>query len=188
MTLKIAIDPGHGGQDPGAVGPTGVVEAQIVLAVSLELDSLLKDFGLETVLTRSKDVFIELGERCKIANNAHADYFVSVHANSNGPSAVGIETLYKSAGKLLAEKVQRRLIIATEDVDRGLKQRSDLYVLNGTAMPAILPEIGFISHPATERELYDSAYQGLIAEAIRDGIVEFLGVPPPSPAPPPLYA
>jgi len=181
--MKIAIDPGHGGKDPGAVGPTAVAEAQVVLAISLYLDILLKDFGLETVLTRSKDVFIELADRCKIANNAHANYFVSVHANSDGPNAVGIETLYKTTkGKALAEPVQRHLIKATGDVDRGLKQRSDLYVLNGTGMPAILAEVGFISHPATERELYDSAYQELIAQAMRDGIVEFLPLPP---APPP---
>ena len=184
--MKICIDPGHGGKDPGAVGPTGVAEAHVVLDVSLYLETLLRDFGLETVLTRRTDVFIELSQRCHIANKAQADFFVSIHANSDGPQAIGIETLYKTGdGKALAEPVQRRLIEATEDVDRGLKQRSDLYVLNGTGMPAILPEIGFISNPDTEFELKTADYQQLIAQAIRDGIVEFLQIPLPT-SPPPI--
>jgi len=183
--MKICIDPGHGGKDPGAVGPTGVAEAHVVLDVSLYLETLLRDFALETVLTRRTDVFIELSQRCHIANNAQADFFVSIHANSDGPQAIGIETLYKTAeGKALAELVQRRLIDATEDVDRGVKKRTDLYVLNATVMPAILPEIGFISNPETERELKTDDYQELIAQAIRDGIVEFLQISLPTSPPP----
>jgi len=111
----------------------------------------LNRLGLSTKLTRSSDVFIELSDRCDIANDWEADYFVSVHLNCNGSTVAGIETLYKSsAGKELAGPVQKEMIAATGDTDRGLKYRDDLYVLDGTNMPAILVEVGFISNPTFE--------------------------------------
>ena len=154
MDIKICIDPGHGGNDSGAGGPTGLEEATVALELSSMLSDALNNLGIDTIITREDDEFIELGTRCDIANAWEADYFVSVHLNSNGPTAVGIETLYKTeSGKKLATPVQEMLIEATGDRDRGLKHRTDLYVLNGTNMPAILVEVGFISHPETEESL-----------------------------------
>src|SRR5215510_11146761 len=125
--IKICIDPGHGGKDPGAIGPNGLPEAPTVLELSQELAETVHGYGWHTLLTRRDDVFVELGERCELANEWGAVYFVSVHCNSDGPSAVGIETLYKSEkGKALATPVQQALIEDTGDVDRGLKHRSDL--------------------------------------------------------------
>jgi N-acetylmuramoyl-L-alanine amidase len=121
-------------------------------------------------------VFVTLSDRASIANDWGADFFVSIHCNSNGESAVGIETLYKSdAGKRLAAAVQQAMLQATGDRDRGLKYRSDLYVLNATVMPAILAEIGFISHRATEEKLATTDYRWTIAEAVFEGIVQHLG-------------
>jgi len=135
-----------------------------------------------TRLTRSTDIFVELGERCSIANSWHADWFVSVHLNSDGPSAVGIETLYRgNIGKHLAVDVQSALISATGDTDRGIKYRDDLYVLNGTQMPAIMVEAGFISHPATEEKLDTSEYRTLLATAIAEGIIIHLDLAPRPP-------
>jgi N-acetylmuramoyl-L-alanine amidase len=169
--MKICIDPGHGGKDPGAVGPTGLEEATVALQISLDLAADLESFGWSVALTRSTDVFIELGARCEIANDWGADYFISIHCNSNGPEAVGIETLYKTdSGKLLAIPVQDALITATDDRDRGLKYRDNLYVLNGTRMPAILVEVGFISNPDTEKNLGLLDYQTLLADAIALGL------------------
>jgi len=173
--MKIAIDAGHGGKDPGAVGPSGLAESVVVLEISRVLAGLLEKVGISTFLTRAEEVFVELGVRCERANNWGADYFVSIHCNSNGPDAHGIETLYKSEkGKELAAKVQRALLSVTAERDRGLKHRSDLYVLNGTRMPAILPEIGFISNPETELRLKESSYRELIAMAIYHGILKHL--------------
>jgi N-acetylmuramoyl-L-alanine amidase len=102
---------------------------------------------------------------------------VSIHCNSDGPDAVGIETLYKTGvGKGLAAPVQTAIVKATGDRDRGLKLRNDLYVLNGTYMPAILVEIGFISHPETELKLATEDYQYTIARAIVDGLFKYLGI------------
>jgi len=169
--MKLCLDPGHGGKDPGAVGPNGLAEAPVVLAISQDLAGLLETYGWSTKLTRESEVFVELGARCEIANDWGANYFVSVHCNSNGPEACGIETLYKTdRGRHVALPVHQALIVATGDRDRGLKQRTDLYVLNGTRMPAILVEVGFISHPATEANLADALYLGVLAEAIALGL------------------
>jgi len=172
--MKIAIDAGHGGKDPGAVGPGGLEEAGVVLDIAKRLSAGLLALGFETCLSRAADVFVELGARCEIANDWDADLFVSIHCNSDGPEAVGIETLYKSQkGLMLASPVQRALIEATGDRDRGLKYRADLYVLNGTIMPAILAEVGFISHPATEARLATEDYRALLAKTIASVLADY---------------
>ena len=98
---RIVIDPGHGGHDPGAVGPSGLQEKEVVLAVGLRLRDLLKEeLGLDVVMTRSSDVFIPLEERTAIANKVNADLFLSVHANAApNRNAAGIETYYLNLAK-----------------------------------------------------------------------------------------
>lgn len=102
---RVVVDPGHGGHDPGAVGPSGVQEKDVVLAIGLKLRALLKEeLGLDVVMTRSTDVFIPLEERTAIANKVNADLFLSVHANAApNRSAAGIETYYLNLAK--TEKV-----------------------------------------------------------------------------------
>lgn len=173
--MKICIDPGHGGNDSGAVGPTGLYESKTNLAICEHLCFGLEGLGLSTVLTRDTNVYVSLETRCEIANDCEADFFISVHCNSDGPSSLGIESLYVSQkGEQLAKPIQEELIQATGDVDRGLKYRSDLYVLNGTNMPATLVEVGFISHPETEELLRDEAYRQLIADAIVTGLLKHI--------------
>ena len=93
---KIVLDPGHGGKDPGAVGVHGVAEKDIVLKVAKKLAArLIKDLGVQVVLTRSDDRFIRLEDRTAIANKEDADLFISLHMNAspNG-EAKGLETYY----------------------------------------------------------------------------------------------
>ena len=92
---RIVIDPGHGGHDPGAQGK-GVSEAELVLDVALRLEKLLvKQPGVEVVLTRRTDTFIALEERTALANRHQADLFLSIHANaSRNPQARGVETYF----------------------------------------------------------------------------------------------
>jgi len=78
----VVIDPGHGGKDPGAIGPTGVMEKDVVLGIGLELKKMLEKAGLKVHMTRSKDVFIPLRDRTKFANDKRADIFVSIHADA----------------------------------------------------------------------------------------------------------
>ena len=98
---RIVVDPGHGGHDPGAVGPSGIQEKDVVLAIGLRLRDLFKEeLGLDVVMTRSTDVFIPLEERTAIANKVGADLFVSVHANAApNRTAAGIETYYLNLAK-----------------------------------------------------------------------------------------
>jgi N-acetylmuramoyl-L-alanine amidase len=98
---RIVIDPGHGGHDPGAVGPSGIQEKDVVLAIGLRLRELFREeLGVDVVMTRSTDVFIPLEERTAIANKVGADLFLSVHANAApNHSAAGIETYYLNLAK-----------------------------------------------------------------------------------------
>ncbi len=102
---RIVIDPGHGGHDPGAVGPNGIQEKDVVLAIGLRLREMFKEeLGVDVIMTRSTDVFIPLEERTAIANKVGADLFLSVHANAApNRSAAGIETYYLNLAK--TEKV-----------------------------------------------------------------------------------
>lgn len=173
--MKICIDPGHGGNDTGAIGPTGLEEANTALLISQYLAGYLLNLDIEILLTRETDIFITLGARCNLANNWAADCFVSVHLNSNGPTAKGVETLYSSdLGHELAIPIQAALVDATGDTDRGCKMRNDLFVLNATMMPSVLVECGFISHPEWEAPLKTEDYQMLVANAIGRGIQDFL--------------
>ncbi|HEY2944607.1 MAG TPA: N-acetylmuramoyl-L-alanine amidase [Vicinamibacteria bacterium] len=93
---RIVIDAGHGGHDPGTIGPGGVQEKDVVLDVALRVERLVRrELGAEVVMTRSTDVFIPLEERTAIANSKGADLFLSIHANSSrNPRAKGIETYF----------------------------------------------------------------------------------------------
>ena len=98
---RIVVDPGHGGHDPGAIGPNGTQEKDVVLAIGLKLRDLFREeLGVDVVMTRSTDVFIPLEERTAIANKVGADLFLSVHANAAANrSAAGIETYYLNLAK-----------------------------------------------------------------------------------------
>lgn len=97
---RIVVDPGHGGKDPGAVGPGGLQEKDVVLAIGTLVAKRIRDLGIDAVMTRSTDVFIELQERTAIANQVGADLFVSVHANAAvNRKASGVETYYLNLAK-----------------------------------------------------------------------------------------
>ncbi len=96
----VIIDPGHGGKDPGAIGPTGLKEKEVTLGIALYLEKLLKNAGIPTYLTRDKDEFIYLENRTNFANQKNGFVFISLHANSvlnHRPSAEGIETFVLSS-------------------------------------------------------------------------------------------
>ncbi len=92
---RVVLDPGHGGQDPGAIGRKGQKEKDVVLAVSAELKSLLVAAGLEVTMTRESDIAVPLENRTVIANQQKADLFVSIHANANrNRKKKGVQTFY----------------------------------------------------------------------------------------------
>lgn len=173
----IAIDPGHGGSDPGAVGPGGTFEKDVVLDVALKLGQLLEDAGARVIMTRIDDRYVSIFDRPVVAEMVKADILLSIHCNSyEGEAARGVETLYSPLfleNFRLAQAVQTELVSKLQLNDRGLRPRTNLAVLNGTSMPSILVEVGFISHPVEEKMLSSPEFRGKVADSLFGGIVRF---------------
>jgi N-acetylmuramoyl-L-alanine amidase len=123
---RIVVDAGHGGKDPGAIGPGGTREKDVTLAIAKILAVQLKEkFGCQVVLTRDKDVYLPLEERTAIANRIGADLFISVHANASHKSEVrGVETYY-----LNFSKNDQAAAVAARENGTSLKQVSDLEMI-----------------------------------------------------------
>jgi N-acetylmuramoyl-L-alanine amidase len=173
----IVIDPGHGGRDPGAVGIGGLREIDVAFPISLRVAELLEQQGLQVVLTRSNDRTLDLGPRVQIANQANADFFVSIHANAismSRPDVNGIETYYYStSGYGLAEAIQNSMLQATGMRNRGVK-RARFYVLRHTRMPAALVEVGFVTGAEDAPRLRDPQFHEIMSRAIARGILEYI--------------
>lgn len=171
----VVLDPGHGGDDPGAVvGET--MEKNINLAVALLVREQLADQeGVAVVITREQDIYLSLTDRTKLANQEEADLFVSIHANAleNDESFSGIFTFYypdKRSNETAAETIQAAVTAASGGIDRGV--RSENYaVLRETDMPAVLIETGFMTCPEELDMLQDADYQKLLAQGIVQGIL-----------------
>jgi N-acetylmuramoyl-L-alanine amidase len=92
---RVVLDPGHGGHDTGTIGPTGLMEKDLVLDVAKRLGTLIEErLGAEVIYTRTDDTFVPLEERTALANEKEADLFLSIHANAGVRSAAGAETYY----------------------------------------------------------------------------------------------
>jgi len=182
----IAVDPGHGGNDPGAIGPSGYTEAECALDIGLRLRDLLEANGAEVVMTRETDVTVSLSERTNIANNAGADIFVSIHNNAFDGTVQGIETFYweglppDSEAAQLSDLLQTELINEIDSPDRGVKT-ANFHVLRETSMPASLTENLFIDNPEEEAKLMDPSVRQRIADAHHRAICEYFDVDPGPP-------
>ncbi len=179
----VAIDPGHGGTDPGAIGVTGLVEKDVVLDVCLRLRAFLQQRGVQVVMTRETDVFVDLGARVPLALRAGATVFVSVHANASVRSAIrGVETYYlKPDGMRLATLIQEELGRSLGIPDRGIRT-ANFKVLRDSPVPAVLVEIGYLTNPMDEALLRTGNFRETVAQAIGRGILQFLrSVPAPAP-------
>lgn len=170
----IIIDPGHGGDDPGAVNGSKYEKAA-TLAIAKKVACQLIEAGYTVALTRSTDRELSLPERCRFANGKDAAAYISIHLNAaESTKAEGLETWrYKSVGsttKKLADEVHAELIAATGAVDRGVKTTTAFYVLKNTKAPAILVECGFISNGDECKKLFNATYQSKIAQAIAKGV------------------
>jgi len=177
--MKIFIDPGHGGTDPGAVNQNfGITEASVNLDTANRLNNILTARGYETRMSRTTDTFVGLRERAEMANDWGADYFISVHSNANdNPSANGTETLYhrnNTRGERLANEIQKELILQTNRTDRGIVERPNLAVLRLTNMPAVMAELAFISNPEEAALLSTPEFRQKAAQGIADGITNFI--------------
>lgn len=171
--MRIWIDAGHGGSDPGAVGK--IIEAIYTLIFALELGRVLTIFGIEVNYSRTSDRYVSLGDRCRMANEWGADYFISLHFNAGG--GVGIETFAYSPGgngEKLAKAVQSSVIDATGMVNRGQKF-ANFQVLRDTNMAAILIEGGFVDTSDAEK-ISTEIYKQKFVRGVSKGVCAFLGL------------
>lgn len=219
----IVLDPGHGGKDSGALGKKSA-EKDIVLAVAKKLKARLEKEGFEVKLTRSKDVFIELGERPNLANKWNGDLFISLHCNaiegedrqkrtegyhfyvlrapeSEEDKAIArrenkVATLYGGKGKAeispvewikinaSLEHYQKNSFKFTEHLlksfEGGHTKRlgtgaggAGFMVLVGALMPAVLVELGFITHPTDEAFMMSEKGQNELADQISKAVTAY---------------
>lgn len=174
--LVVIVDPGHGGPDPGAVGIGGLQEKGIVLDIGQQVAALLEQRGIQAILTRSDDRDLDLEPRVRMAEQANATIFVSIHANSidlSRPDISGLETYYYQSGAALAQTIHASILQGTGIRDRGVRQ-ARFYVLRRTSMPSVLIEVGFVTGQDDAARLSDPAYRSQMAAAIVQGILQYL--------------
>lgn len=178
--MRIVIDAGHGGKDPGAVG-NGLREKDLTLTLAKRIGQLLAARGVEVLYTRDTDVFVELSDRAKFANQAQADYFISLHINAGGGSGFESYVYTGSSGAKVAYQnvIHQHVALPFMQrgfLDRGTKQ-ANLAVLRETYMPAILLEYGFIDHPKDAAMLADPAWLEALAHVTTTGVASAFGLP-----------
>ena len=175
--ISVAIDPGHGGRDPGAVGIGGLRETDIVLPIAKRVAELLEQQGVQAILTRTDEREIDLEPRVQLANQSRTNLFVSIHANSislSRPDVNGAETYYYTdAGRDLARIIQNNVIQTTNMEDRGIHS-ARFYVLRNTRMPAALVEVGFVTGAEDARLLSNPNFRNQMAEGIARGILQYI--------------
>ncbi|MEG4321200.1 MULTISPECIES: N-acetylmuramoyl-L-alanine amidase [unclassified Microcoleus] len=174
--VVVAIDPGHGGRDPGAVGIQGIQEKEIVLDISYQVARLLEQQGVQAVMTRTDDSEIDLEPRVALASRVNATLFVSIHANAinmSRPDISGIETYYFDSGEDLARVIHASILDGTGAKDRRVRQ-ARFYVLRKSSMPSVLLEVGFVTGAEDAARLSDPAYRSQMAASIARGILYYL--------------
>jgi N-acetylmuramoyl-L-alanine amidase len=182
--VVIAIDPGHGGPDPGAVG-NGLKEKDITLRMAQRVAGLLSAKGARPLLTRNADYEVGLYERTDMANRAGAEIFVSIHINANiNPAVQGTATYILSpAGggdpsrreesRKLASYIQARLVQRLGLENDGVLE-ANFAVLRTSAMPAVLVEVAYITNPREASLLAQDWFVEEAAQGIVQGIVDYL--------------
>lgn len=172
--VKIVLDAGHGGKEPGCV-INGVTEKDITQSIVLLLQEKLESEGAAVVLTRSTDYDVSLPGRSEIANNAGANYFISIHCNSykEDSSVKGFECYYyqSAESKNLAESITSSA--GDYSISTRTVKEENYAVLRETAIPAVLIEVGFLTNKEEREKLVSPEYQELLAEAITSGILNY---------------
>lgn len=174
----VVIDCGHGGSDSGAVGSSnGLFESHAVLDIGLIVRDILRPH-VDVLMTRETDEFVSLPERCRIANDADADIFVSIHLNSATTDANGFEVFTSGSDasvQLAGNVLNAHAQTFPQQRNRGVKQAS-FYVLVNTTMPAILWEGCFLSNADENDWVSDDSVRVDMAQAIADGVLAYYGI------------
>jgi N-acetylmuramoyl-L-alanine amidase len=180
--MIIALDPGHGGPELGAVGPHATLEKDCNLAIARVVRNSLESAGAHVIMTRDSDLDVPLYERPRIAWANRARLFVSIHGNASGegedPTVVNGYSVYwyQPQSEALANSVHAQYGPHLKLPDRGLFF-SDFAVCRMTQMPAILTENAYIIVPEQELLLFSPEFQQTVAKAILSGIKNFISPP-----------
>lgn len=184
----IVLDPGHGGYDKGAQGAAGTFEKKITLTLAqLIVNELENEF--ELILTRTDDYGLDIASRINIAHHLKANLFISLHTGGSflhQTSGIDIfyfekmsqsatacaETLHSTNSRFLAELIQKRFYDGKKK-SKVQVRGAPLLVLEGADMPAILIEVGYLTHPIEEKKLADKEYLADLAKKISQGVIDF---------------
>jgi len=173
----VVIDAGHGGNDPGASSAGGLHEKDINLQVAQRVAGLLGQKGIGVLMTRQDGQFIELEERANIANRRNADLFLSIHCDSNPDRSRQGFTVFvaRSASRdaYRAAAGVSEAMAATGCESHGIRE-ADYKVLVNTSGPAVLVEIGHLSNSQDASRLRNPTWQNRLAQAIANGILDYL--------------
>lgn len=177
--VKIYIDPGHGGTDPGAVG-NGLQEKSLTLQIATRVRDLLRNYSNADVrMSRTGDKTVSLAQRTNDANAWGADFFLSIHINAGG--GTGYEDfIYPGLGApttTYQNLIHEEILKVVDFRDRGKKQ-ANFHVLRETRMPAILTENGFIDTVADANKLKQSSFLQAIAQGHVNGLVRAFNLTP----------
>jgi N-acetylmuramoyl-L-alanine amidase len=194
----VVLDPGHGGQDSGAISGN-VLEKDLTLDVAQRVERLLTVQGVATVMTRVGDAYVSLADRSAMTNRLDAAIFVSIHFNDGvRPVASGVETYFAARqtsggpqiatwlpflqrvsseqpnieSQSLAGFIQQELVGRTQATNRGTKAEQ-FYVLSNVRHPAVLVEGGFLTNKSDIARLNDSSYREQLAIGISNGILAY---------------
>lgn len=184
----IALDPGHGGYDPG-VDAQGTLEKDVVLDISFWLRDLLWQAGAQVVMTREKDQSLlempmgpkkkqDLENRLKLIKEADADILISIHANAVSSSRwFGAQTFYKAEdekSQRLAGVIQEEIIRVMKNTERQINTgRGNYFLLENSLVPGVIVEVGFLSNPRERELLLEPTYQKKLAWCIYLGTIRY---------------
>lgn len=168
QAVTVVLDAGHGGNDPGAVA-NGLQEKHVAKAYNDQLKQTLEAEGIDVIETRQGDEFVSLASRVNQANQAQADLFISIHANSFSQSSVrGFETHYYQSSNA-ARAVESEISQLSNGNSRGIYQ-SNFQVLRDTHMPAVLIEVGYLTNPSDAALMQTAEHQQDISNAVRRAV------------------
>jgi N-acetylmuramoyl-L-alanine amidase len=197
----VVLDPGHGGQDSGAMCG-GILEKDLTLDVAQRVDRLLQAQGTATLMTRNGDNYVSLPDRAALGNRAQHCIFVSIHFNEgNKNTSAGVETYYAEhqmpaipqlaswlpflqrasletpdiESQSLAGSIQEGLVARTQAVNRGTKAEQ-FFVIANVRHPAVLVEGGFLTNKEDIAKLASEDYREQMAAGIAEGILHYCDV------------
>ena len=174
INFNVFIDAGHGGVDPGGIGPMGLPESFVNLSIALKLRKLLEAKGIKTEIDRTSNVFVSLQQRAALANRSGANLFIGLYCNSQVvPYLYGTTTYYFHKNSYQFAKYLEHYVSSTLNLKYDGILRDDLYVLRFTTMPAVVIEYAYISNPYEEHLLASSTFRQMVADAIANAIYKY---------------